>query len=45
VRDPGVPVVYTGFVLMIVGLAMTFYMYPAANKIVSSDNGQEGKTS
>jgi len=28
VKDPGVPIVYAGFVLMIVGLAAVFYLYP-----------------
>lgn len=28
VRDPGVPLVYAGFFLMIVGLAFVFYLYP-----------------
>ncbi|MBL7115983.1 MAG: cytochrome c biogenesis protein ResB [Kiritimatiellae bacterium] len=28
VRDPGVPLVYTGFLFLIVGLTMVFYLYP-----------------
>jgi cytochrome c biogenesis protein ResB len=28
VRDPGVPLVYGGFLMMIVGLAAVFYLYP-----------------
>ena len=28
VRDPGVPLVYSGFAFMIVGLAAVFYLYP-----------------
>ena len=28
VKDPGVPLVYAGFALMIVGLAIVFYVYP-----------------
>ncbi|MCF7839061.1 MAG: cytochrome c biogenesis protein ResB [Candidatus Marinimicrobia bacterium] len=30
VRDPGVPVVYAGFLFMIIGLAAVFYLYPQA---------------
>lgn len=28
VRDPGVPLVYTGFILLIAGLTVVFYLYP-----------------
>jgi hypothetical protein len=28
VRDPGVPLVYTGFALMLVGLFIVFYLNP-----------------
>jgi cytochrome c biogenesis protein ResB len=32
VKDPGVPVVYTGFGLMIVGLFIVFYLNPWLNE-------------
>jgi hypothetical protein len=41
VRDPGVPLVYTGFALMVVGLVVVFYIYPTGPAIRSSARSKE----
>ena len=41
VRDPGVPVVYAGFLLMLVGLTAVFYVYPQTS--MAGKSGREQK--
>lgn len=41
VRDPGVPLVYAGFALMIVGLVLVFYVYPVGPGMRTSSPVQE----
>lgn len=36
VRDPGVPLVYAGFALMVIGLTMVFYVYPTGGRRTGS---------
>ena len=41
VKDPGVPLVYTGFGLMIVGLTAVFYLYPQKRPGRVAGDGKE----
>ena len=45
VRDPGVPLVYAGFLLMIVGLTVVFYVYPGGGGRSPTDSAQGGMAS
>ncbi len=41
VRDPGVPLVYAGFALMIAGLVVVFYVYPTGPRIGTPSRAKE----